>query len=1595
MIPERATLPGFIALCLAVFFADPFGPPNLEAEELAATAPTPPPPHRELWVPTEHLDAVLASRPRAVMLTPEQYRTLLRDAMKGTADPRAEIAPPISAAIKEARIEGVLGEQVVSMTARYLVESFSDEWQEIPLSLPIDQLGQITVDDQSALRVVPPAEGKAPSPVLAIRGKGEHRVEVRYHLKVTRSPSGNAIQVQGPGVAASSLVLHHPEGVKFTSELPFRPIEAGAPAKAGSLTNRATEFVIPETSGAAFEIGWTARAIAAIPDAAIFQTCQYLYSIDSTRIQADLGLVLSSSLADLPEQFSISVPSGVRVLSIEGSELLRWTRNADAGSLSIDLVPGKRQAADLRILAEADVPNPEAGGQDIRIVLPIAEIEGVHRASGTIAILGSDDVRVKNIATGPLTVAAPEAIAPALVQLPEFVTGFQFPVTTEAPEVTLSSMQDRFNAQLDTHIELKRETIHLSRQLSLTALEGRLFTTELQLPAGEELVSVEPAVDNTAGSVGFSWNQLEGNRIRLLWQAGLSTGETTSLTVVSRRDPTDWFRLGESPVSLNFENAEIADAEAVSGYVAVAFDESFRVETVDATNLEPRDGRTTPVVGTLAWFRLSDYDLELSVARRPTEIEATVTAYALPLQSTLEIEGQLDLDIRYTPISEIVVGVDPEIAPQLRFDSPLLAERRLDEESGQWTLAFHDEQLGFHRLRFRIALPFLMEGSDEGTEGPKHFSVAAPALRIPAAKRLSGDWVIEANTDTELSFEANGLDAVDSLRVPQVAGYQPRHRVIAAFRYRGDQWDLEIAGTRHLAEELVTTVVDSLEIDTVISTDGNDRHQAVLQLRTSGEQFLEVGLPKGAQVWTLTVDGVAVKPVRADPGTLRVQLPARESADPTPIVLKFVYQTPGKPWKGSGSETLQPVRIASRIPITRSQWRLHLPEGFDYQRFRSNLKESFDVVDRTLLGQAWRERDRFLPDPPTIGLVALAESAGSSYLDRPAATPEDEAMPASDAFFATDNALLGPKGQLGAMMKNSVKTTSAPPKPSSAPVGDDFSGEASEASVESPGVPDSGLVTQAYTVAPGLFADVTREENVRLDADPFAAASTQEKESIRGASSPATAEIHQNAKDILENYGITFQHGAAATYNSETGQLIVRNTQDQIDLFEDRIQGLSEDRRRTAGIAGMPAQELPSTGTVRALEVNGIANVESGVDVLVDSETGESIVIGQATGGMAVPHYQSIGGGGGGLTALGITDGTELMIDQLDLQGMPLAEAVSVLGSKVRELAGNHPNETTAEAQAANSSLQLYLEADSDTAQALVNLSLRNVTLGEALARITADTNTEFRATASGVVIAQPSPLSPDRLATLVLELPNSAFERSGGDGNPQRQSARSLLTGAGIDFPPGTSAAYNFSTGRLAVRNTPDALDQVRAVFSEYLDYRIDLNLEPEVVNFEGFANYGSVVNASGKGAYLKGFDARNAGLIPIDFVLPESGRSYLFTGLYAPESLRFRYVNWERQVRFAWIWMLAGGLSFWFGAYRRLRRPVFVGLLGVLSLTFVPLVISKGLLAFCNSLLIGWLAAALLWFLWRLCDRLSRKPIGESTSDSSLATSPAEPTS
>lgn len=99
-------------------------------------------------------------------------------------------------------------------------------------------------------------------------------------------------------------------------------------------------------------------------------------------------------------------------------------------------------------------------------------------------------------------------------------------------------------------------------------------------------------------------------------------------------------------------------------------------------------------------------------------------------------------------------------------------------------------------------------------------------------------------------------------------------------------------------------------------------------------------------------------------------------------------------------------------------------------------------------------------------------------------------------------------------------------------------------------------------------------------------------------------------------------------------------------------------------------------------------------------------------------------------------------------------------------------------------------------------------------------------------------------------------------------------------------------------------------------------------------------------------------------------------FQGDFSPGAVSFRYLHGKRQIAVALLWML-GGIAGFFVFAR--ERPLFVGVFGVLLLSFLPLSGLSPLRMPSDGLLLGWIAGGLAYAVFRFVRerrRWLRKP-------------------
>lgn len=1530
--------PWCLALVASLFPANPFLVTRAFAEEALVTPAT----RVELWVPTKHLEEVLKKHPNAVVLDAKQYEALIRDA--GKVKPIENTGPPVTTAVEDARVEVTVPVDgpTVQVEYRYMLNNLGKGWCEVELPLPVRDGSSLKLVDVKSQRPVMIHAGEESVRVLT---EGEGRHELRFVFVMVSSPHlgfDSMKPVAALASASSTMVkLNLPEG--------WQPVDInGDVVKTGirAVTNTGHYMVptadlggAPKSKLRVFNLGWK-RAGATRQDGRE----SYVRGRMICKFAPDkLVGVTMLTFALLPEMergsLHLQVPTGVQVLGVR-SDLGQHRWKLEGNRLEVEGLGLPGATRSVAIGFEQALVLPLSGS--VQATLPVFKDERGSLFDGWSCVLLSSsgvDVRFDELSqsssppgqevsdgTWPavlresaevfgLDAKAATALHHDIRKHPEFVAAMDFDAPPAKTDITVTRAPDRFSVDLDTSVVLSAHEAAIARTLTIHGEAGTTERASVTLPAGETFLGAQ-----STGAGPLEWKQV-GQALELFWPRGLGAGTDAIFVIRTRKEIGTVAAEGVGTEAFALSGLQVPGSARITGYVALAFDESWKVNVTTTSGLEARDIRLSPVKGRMAWYCLKDWQLQFEISRRAPVHDVAVTAYALPRARQVEIEGQLELLVNGAPLRKFDVKLDPKLAPLFRVTSPLVAEQVLDDATGVWHFTLRKEVLGTENIRFRMSLP--------ATDGDgQSLRSTLPDISTPGARRRTTAWVVEANTDTEIEFETKGVQPLDSLRPPVVAGYQPRHRVIAAFSSTGGEHSIQITAKRHTAAALAGALILQARMVSIIGQNGPVRHEATYTLRHNGRQFLSLQLPKGAVLLSTLMQDRPVKPVQAGgDNQLRLPLPVLNS-DADFVSAKVVYETAPITWGSWGKTPLEPPAVLEGVPVLSSQWKVHVPDGYALHHSGGGLEAGEEPVDapKSLLATLWDE----LPLPYWSSGVKHAESASIEFMPGGGSLAKEgqgdwwiesqrpENAAAIQALTMKLEQIILPKVHFaGASLEaamvelDRMATESDPAKKGVRMV------------VQSVTVPSTAQISLELTDVPLIealryvtelagYKYVIKTDHVVIA--PLSDVGTEQytqhykfplrhylewQSQMTGRKSELPPKGLVSVVDLLKAQGIQFPEGANAAYDAEAEALVARNTQpnlDQVEAFVESIQSAE----KTADYLGMQEfAEMPQNG--------------EGAD--------------------ASRYYTN--------------KMDRIIIPRVQFQGASIEEALEFLRIKSRDF-------DTVERDPSRKGINLIAKHGSTPSTAQISLDLKDVPMTEVLRYVTELAGMKYKIEPYAVLVVPLSDAGAE-MYTRTFKVPPGFLGLSADGAEPvdpfappgqepkklnRKASSRDILGSQGINIPEGASAVYVAATNQLIVRNTQANLDQV-----------------------EAFVN--SVNAAALKKLRAKLAKSSKAGILPVELDLPTAGQVLEFTGHQKAEPLVIHYVSWDWQLFRTSLLVILGALAFrLIGRDRPWMSTLFVCLL----LTFVPPLLFPHLLPSCNALLLGWLLGFGLRLLWKL---------------------------
>lgn len=218
--------------------------------------------------------------------------------------------------------------------------------------------------------------------------------------------------------------------------------------------------------------------------------------------------------------------------------------------------------------------------------------------------------------------------------------------------------------------------------------------------------------------------------------------------------------------------------------------------------------------------------------------------------------------------------------------------------------------------------------------------------------REKGFLAIELKSSAEVKIpEAKGIDRVSFPELPaELVGHSEKP-LIFAYKYLRHPYALTMEVQKHEELPVVSTVIDNASAMTLFTEDGKRVHQFTYSVRNTWKQFMELSLPKDAQLWSAFVQGRPVKPSRNADGKILIPLNRSREGDSGlaafDVELIYFQKAHKFGWFGRKSEAF----VVPDVMISRILWSVYLPVDYRFLHFGGTMeKEKIARGVRPFLG---------------------------------------------------------------------------------------------------------------------------------------------------------------------------------------------------------------------------------------------------------------------------------------------------------------------------------------------------------------------------------------------------------------------------------------------------------------------------------------------------------------------------------------------------------------------------------------------------------------------------------------------------------------------
>jgi hypothetical protein len=1001
----------------------------------AAAGEAPVAPIREIFVPFESLDVLLQSGAERVFMTREQYEDLMKKAARAP-----EEHAPRESLLVSANYAGEIRDGRAQLTGTLSVELFEQGLHALPLDLSGVGIRAATLDGKAAAVGLSP-EGK---PVLFLEGKGVHELRLELIAPLTTSAAQQTLQVELPNPATSKFNVTVPGNVDVrggASVIQRVVDEAAAVTKLELLAPRGPMALVLSLNNRQLLKEQSVLARSVLVDE-ITQAYE--------RIHATISLAVLHGAVD---QFRFTLPAGFEVTEIKSPALAKWevTREAGPQPVSVLAVYLREPTMGTVVLSLSAVNNSRAPDG---WAFPRIEPRNVVGQVAVVGLLVEEQLNAESldarhlipIDASVVRKALPESVFRAEPGAPRVrpVAAWYAPQGDYSLNARFAKPPAKLDVISNVVLKLDAKQQQVRAGFALLPESEKLFAAEVRIPRDWKVTSVTGANNAPLSHDRFEDAPEGFSRLIVRFPAGVAAGTTENLFVEATRTPAKWLENWPKQ-TVDFPVISVVGATRDRGAIAVTGIDDLLPRPEKLDRLTPLDEKEKAQFGlqdastTLAYrYDLPPYSASFTVERTVARMTARTYNFFRLAPDGLSAHYEIAYDVQQarvqslefrlpktTPVSVSIRGLD-EVAVKEWTSVE-------DDKSGDrlWKALLSEARQGTVRLEVSF-----QQSLDERLRA----DMSLPLVHAQGVEYQSAFIAVEGNQEFDVKVDDKETGRRIDVGELADADYQVGPHLLGAYLLPDGVGEIWVQIKQREEYGLPPILIERGKLETLMSTSGTSVTGARFLLRSKAA-YLEVTLPRGATLWSASVDGVPSSPQRQGERLL-IGLPAAvpqpvANADPfgsrPPQVkvglrdVQIVYELPMGRVLGMGQiDAVAPqltLRSASGeatpVPQADLEWELFLPTGHRVVRSSGTVFTRFDqdraVPVKALLGTLYaltggiRPSAVFLAAPASAYRRTFSKANSAGNMD----VTTEGLMEAPRAAELADQAPAGMMGGMG------------------------------------------------------------------------------------------------------------------------------------------------------------------------------------------------------------------------------------------------------------------------------------------------------------------------------------------------------------------------------------------------------------------------------------------------------------------------------------------------------------------------------------------------------------------------------------------------------